>query len=118
MKSVLSKSTVIASLLFLLVFCFSFSSCKKSDPTCTAIITILDSSGAVVPGAVVMLDAKNATPPGDLTASVTSDAEGKATFVLKLPCVLDVTATEGGRAGAGVVYFDSDKVAILNVTIK
>jgi hypothetical protein len=76
----------------LFYFAMSTSSCKK-DETCRGRVTVVDTNGAPVNGALVRLDAYNANPPGSIKYEGNTDKLGLAKFDIKLPGILDVTAT-------------------------
>lgn len=76
------------------VFAFAlataFSSCKK-ETDCTAVITVLDTTGGVpVSGALIRLYSELGTLQEE---TLVSDSRGQATFVFKHQAILDIAAT-------------------------
>ncbi|HMT29584.1 MAG TPA: hypothetical protein PKD91_09925, partial [Bacteroidia bacterium] len=82
----------------LFVVPMAFSACKKSGPA-EAIVTVLDSTGRRLSGAIVVLRQDSVTnPTNNVQASVNqqavTDAAGQAYFTFKLEAVLNVEVTK------------------------
>ena len=85
------------TVLFLVIAVVFTNSCKKPEP-CEALITVYDTTGTIPqPNVNVKLFAtvttSNGTAIGDLKAEGTTDSEGKVSFTIKLPAVLDIDCT-------------------------
>lgn len=91
----LSFFTIIGLLAFGVVTLFS-TSCNKPKP-CKAIITVMDTLGAVAEAGVTvklyaMVTTATGTVKGDLEAEGVTDSEGKVSFTFKLPAIMDISA--------------------------
>jgi hypothetical protein len=116
MKKIITFSCYSVCLLFLIALGGSQSSCSKNTD-CTATITVIDSVGKPVAGAVVKLYA-NITPPGQVQAQGNTDGGGNVNFTFKLPAIFDILATQGSRKGSGLIQLNVGGGASATVTIK
>ena len=129
MKKFILKFSAFACVVLLLVAAFSSTSCNK-DKTCHGTITVLDTAGRPIAGAAVHLSSPPPVPPtnpphtggGDLKIDGVTDGTGNVNFDIKLPAILDITATSNlfsGMTGKGILRVDEPgKSASVTVTIK
>jgi hypothetical protein len=106
---------------------FALPSCQK-DTDCKAVVTCLDSAGRPVNGANVFLYAPVKSADGkttytaDITATGTSDADGRSEFTFRLPAIYDVkgTAQLGGKniTGTGVVKLEEGQTVEKTITLR
>jgi hypothetical protein len=119
MKTLILKISALICVAFLLVTAFSATSCKK-DEMCHGNITVIDTSGAVVPGATVIAEAPSVN--GQVAYSNVTDGSGVAYIGLKLPAILDIRATSAsypGMVAKGILRLDEPgKTAEVTVTLK
>lgn len=105
-------------------------SCKK-DTECKATVRCVDSVGAPVAGANVLLYAqvKDPTDPkgvatftGDIKASAVTDGGGEVKFTFKLPAILDIKATGniGNKSilGQSIIKLEEGESVSKTVTLK
>ena len=115
MKTFILKTSAFVCALLLLFTALSTTSCKK-DKMCHGKITVVDTAGAVVPGATVVA-AYQQTAFSNVT-----DGSGVAYIDLKLPAILNITATSSsypGMTGKGILRLDEPgKTADVTVTLK
>lgn len=115
MKNFILKTSAFACVALLLMTAVSTTSCKK-DKMCHGKITVIDTAGAVVPGANVI------TEYGSTRFSSVTDGSGVAYIDLKLPAILNITAASSsypGMLGKGILRLDEPgKTAEVTVTIK
>ena len=82
---------------------FGINSCAKDDQTCTAVITVVKTTGAPLSGAAVKLTSLQAISKGDLAAylpaNAITDGSGSATFTFKQPAILDIEVTHAAYPG-------------------
>lgn len=128
MKKFILKFSAFACVVLLLVAAFSSTSCNK-DKTCHGTITVQDTAGRPVAGAAVHLSSPPSVPPdinhpsgGDLKIDGVTDGTGNVNFDIKLPSILDITATSTlfpGMTGKGILRVDEPgKSASVTVKIK
>jgi hypothetical protein len=109
---------------------FSVSSCKK-ETDCKARIKCIDSLGAVMPNANVLLYANVKDPndpqgqntyTADVKAEGVTDGGGVVQFTFKLPAIFDIRATKaiGTRTlvGSGLIKLEEGKTVEKVVTVK
>lgn len=105
-------------------------SCKK-DTECKAVVKCLDSVGAPIGNANVLLYAqvKDPTDPkgvatftGDVKANGVTDGSGVVKFTFKLPAIFDIkaTATSGNRSitGTSIIKLEEGETVEKNVTLR
>lgn len=118
MKNFIFKSSAYVSVAALLFTAFSATSCKK-DKTCHGKITVVDTAAHPVPGATVVVAYGNSTNSNTETST---DGSGVANIDLKLPAILNITATSSsfpGMTGKGILRLDEPgKSTEVTVTIK
>jgi hypothetical protein len=127
MKKFILKLSAFACVALLVVTAFLGTSCNK-DKTCHGTVTVVDTAGHPVAGAAVHLDSPPPVPPnghtagGDLKIDGVTDGSGIVNFELKLPAIMDITATSTtllGMTGKGILRLDEpSKSASVTVTIK
>lgn len=128
MKTFILKSSAFLCVGLLLLTALCSTSCKK-DKTCNGKITVVDTAGAPVANASVTLSSPPSVPPstthpggGDLVLSGVTDGSGVVNFELKLPAIMDITATSSaftGMTGKGILRLDEPgKTAEVTVKIK
>lgn len=109
----------------ILFFCLLTASCHKEDPT-KAIITVYNSAGERVVGAVVTLSQEQLGPgvnQTNITSTQTSDYNGETEHVLELEAIMNVDAVlfnSGGnilQTGSTVVRFVKGKTVRKDVEI-
>ena len=108
MKTTTLKIT--AFLFSLIIIATSFSSCTKDSDT-IGIIKVVNSSGQVMSGVIVVLNQQNTVPGTDPIANLkqtkTTDANGKASFTYRYESILDVnvskTSNNDTYSGSGVI---------------
>lgn len=102
----------------LLVSAFTFIACNK-DKSCKANVTCKDPNGAPVKGAEVLLYA-NIKPnvDGDVKAHGVTDANGKVSFVFKLPAIFDIKAAVNTQTAQGIVKLEEGKTSEATLTIQ
>ncbi len=121
------KALSAAALLFILGA--GLSACKKEKAT-KAVITVLDTAGAVVPGAYVKLYANPVDPimPNftRLTKEGTTSSDGKVTFDYSEFykrgqagfAVLDIMAKKDSLSGAGIIRIEEEQTNEETVVLK
>lgn len=120
-KNKLSK-LLVALILGILAFASvnTLSSCRKNKD-CTAVITVIDTAGAVLNNASVRLyyDPNNGNQKFIETTQAT-DASGKTTFVFKLQAIFDTDITYGGKTAkkAGIVMLEPGSTVSKTFTFK
>ena len=95
MKTIFLRISIIASISLLVLTSITSTSCKKPKD-CHGDVTVYDTNGKFLQGAIVHVFHKGDTSlvylskpgPNDYTQS--TDANGKASFVFKTPAVWDV----------------------------
>lgn len=111
------------NLLILTLVCVLFSvSCVKNTD-CAAQINCIDSNGAKVRGAEIMLFAntktkKNGTVRADIQASGKTDASGEITFTFKLPAVYDIRAVNNNDTAIGIIKLEEGKRIVTVIKFK
>lgn len=97
------------------------SSCKKKKPT-EAEITLTDSIGKAVAGAVVYVNSKNNTPPGSVEDTQTSDNRGKTFHTFENEAILQVEVTKKLSnktiTGYGILRLEEGKKVELAITVR
>jgi hypothetical protein len=118
MKTFILKTSTFISVILLLFTAFYASSCKK-DKMCHGKVTVVDTAGSPVPSATVVASYGSST---NSNVSATTDGSGIATIDLKLPAILNLTATSSsfpGMTGKGILRLDEPgKSTDVTVTIK
>jgi len=110
-------------------FVFTYSSCKKKDTDCIARVICVDSTGAAMPNANVLLYAavKSATNPSatytaDLKADGATASDGSVKFTFEFPAIFDVLATTvvGTKTltGKSIIKLEEGKTTEKTVTVK
>jgi hypothetical protein len=99
MKTAFTKPALALGIVALAAIAMTSSSCKK-DKTCHGTVHVIDTAGAPVAGATVLLDAASAG--GEVSYTGTTDGSGDATFEVALPAIFDVTATKATIPGQGI----------------
>jgi hypothetical protein len=108
-----SLSSILVMVLFAVVL---NPGCAKDKP-CKAIVTVLDSANAPVPGAVVHLTAPS---PSSVDIYTTTTSSGTASFEVNLPQILDIVVWVGGNQlppTGKVVRFEQGKTDEVTVNI-
>ena len=106
MKSFIIKSVAHYFFIIFALFAITTSSCKK-DKTCYGTVKVIDTGGASVSGADILLSAPSVG--GTVTYTGITDANGEAHFEIKLPAIFDVKATaasQPGKTGLGTLRCD------------
>ena len=106
MKTVIIKFTTLFCFIIFTFFTITFFSCKK-DKTCYGNVKVIDSVGAPVAGADVLLSAPSVN--GQVEYSGVTDGTGEVNFEVKLPAIFDVKATSSsypGKTGLGTLRCD------------
>lgn len=101
---------------------FAVGSCKKTGPA-EAIISVIDSTGKRVPGAVVVLrqdSVVNSTNgvQASINESKVTDGAGQAFFTFKLEAVLIVEASKGNKQARDYVRLEQSKQVTKQVMIR
>ena len=110
MKIVL-KSLVLATALMLMA-------CQKNTD-CKATVTCKDQNGAPVANAKVLLYAEiKPNVRGDIKAEGVTDAEGKTSFIFKLPAIFDVNAQVNSKEGKGIIKLEEGKTVEETVVVQ
>src|ERR1035437_9543922 len=91
MKTFVLKLSAFVCVILLIITVVSSSSCKK-DPMVHGKITVVDTAGAPVAGATVLLSAPS--PGSNVAYSNVTDGSGTASFDIKLPAIFDIEATK------------------------
>ena len=119
MKNFILKISALVCLAILLVTAFSVTSCKKEE-MCHGNITVIDTAGVVVPGAIVVASAPSVN--GEKEFSNVTNSSGVAYIGLKLPAILDIRASSTlypGMVGKGILRLDEPgKTADVTVVLK
>ncbi len=107
-------------LLFIAII--GWSSCEKSGPA-EALITVTDSLGKRVPGAIVVLRQDSVINPTNGSQAVInevkiSDAAGQALFTFKLEAVLNVEVTKGGLQARDYIRLEQSEQVSKTVIIR
>lgn len=89
-KTTYFRPILAAGLLFLLTL--TVTGCKK-DTQCDATITVRDTNGLPVAGALVKLTATGQNGPGDVVDQQNTDASGQTHHSFKLPAIFNIEAT-------------------------
>ncbi len=120
------KKNKLSKLLVALILCFlafasvnTLSSCRKNKD-CTAIITVIDTAGAVLNNASVRLYYDPNNGKGFVESTQATDASGKTTFVFKLQAIFDTDITYGGKTAkkAGIVMLEPGATVSKTLTFK
>lgn len=112
---------------FLSGFLFTATSCVK-ETDCKATIQCVDSTGAPVNDAGVLLYATVKSPDGkttytaDVMANGNTDTDGQVYFTFKLPAIYDIKATKvvatKTLTGFGIIKLEEGKTVDKVVTLK
>lgn len=94
---------------------------RKTD--CMAVVHCNDVNDKPVTGAKVFLfanvkDKNNGYVRADLTATGNTDAEGKVSFLFKLPAIYDVSVSVGTQTASGIVKLEEGKTTHETVILK
>lgn len=118
MKNFILKSSALVCVAVLLVTAFSATSCKK-DKMCHGNVTVIDTAGVPIPNATVVASYGNSI---NSNISNVTDGSGLAQFELKLPAILNLTASSTsypGMVGKGILRLDEPgKVTDVTITVK
>lgn len=114
-------------LLFAAVLLYTiFPSCTK-ETDCVAVVKCVDTVGNPVASADVLLYAKvknsaGVTYTADITASVSSDNAGEASFTFELPAIYDILATKTvgtkSLSGVGIIKLEEGESVEKTVTLR
>jgi hypothetical protein len=101
---------------------FALGSCKKSGPA-EAVITVIDSTGKRVPGALVVLRQDSVINPTNGTQAMINqqgitDAAGQAFFTFQLEAVLIVEASKGTKQARDYIRLEQSKQVSKAVLIR
>jgi hypothetical protein len=106
---------------FIAFVCISlaFFSCKKEGDT-KAVITVKDSTGALVSGATVTLwqDTTISSTTGahsNLRVTKSTDASGNAEFIFALEAYLNITAVKDNDSALGFIRLEEHKTVTKTV---
>jgi hypothetical protein len=92
--------------------------CQKNTE-CKADITCEDQNGQPIANAKVFLYAEvKKNVEGDVKAEGVTDANGKVSFVFKLPAIFDVKAKVGTQEGTGIIKLEEGKTAEETVRVQ
>ena len=117
MKGYFLKLLPLCLLAFVLV-----SSCKKNGP-CEAVITVTDSTGKHISGAIVVLRQDSVINPtngtqGAIFETGLTNSGGQATFTFKLEAVLIVEAQRGNLTARDYVRLEQSETVSKTVIIR
>lgn len=106
----------------LFIALIGWSACEKSGPA-DALITVVDSTGKRVAGAVVVLRQDSVINPTNGSQAVInevkiSDASGQAAFSFKLEAVLNVEVTKSALSGRDYIRLEQSKEVAKTVVIR
>jgi hypothetical protein len=105
-------------IVFLLAFAVSQNACKKKKAT-EAEITVQDSTGRPLVGAIVYINSKNNTPPGTVEDTQTTDNRGISFHTFENEAILqvEVTKTYGSVTvtGFGILRLEEGKKVELTI---
>jgi hypothetical protein len=106
----------------LFIALIGWSSCEKSGPA-DAVITVTDSTGKRVSGAIVVLrqdSVVNSTTGSQavINESKTTDAAGQAAFSFRLEAVLNVEVTKGTKSARDYIRLEQSKEVAKTVVIR
>lgn len=115
-------SAVLISLTLLSLFALVSPGCKKEGP-CEAQITVTDTSGKFVSGALVILRQDEAVSPttgaqANIRDSAITNSIGQATFEFKLEAVLNIEASKDSLSGKDYIRLEQSKMVARTVIIK
>jgi len=111
---------------YLLPFVFAcliaFSACDKKGPA-DALITVTDSAGKRIAGALVILHQDSVVSPVTGSQAVineqkVTDGSGQAAFTFKLPAVLFIDASKGNLFCRDYISVEEDKQVTKTVVIR
>lgn len=92
--------------------------CQKNTD-CKADITCTDQNGQPVANAKVLLYAEvKPNVEGDVKAEGVTDANGKVSFIFKLPAIFDVKAKVNSQEGTGIIKLEEGKTAEKTVIVQ
>jgi hypothetical protein len=99
-----------------------WSSCEKTSPA-EALITVTDSTGKRIPGAVVVLRQDSVVNPTTgaqavINESKLSDAAGQALFTFKLEAVLNVEVDKGTLSARDYIRLEQSKQVTKTIIIR
>ena len=99
------------------------TSCNK-ETQCDAIVTVLDTVGNPIVGALVKLDCNNCPPPPPGSSATlqtnqqTTDGSGRASFSFQYEAVLDITVThQSHTTTTGIIKLEAGKTTDKNITM-
>jgi len=106
----------------LFIAVIGWSSCEKTGPA-DATVTVVDSTGKRVAGAVVVLRQDSVINPNTGSQAVinetkVTDASGNAWFSFKLEAVLNVEAEKGTLSGRDYIRLEQSKTVSKTVVIR
>lgn len=113
---------ILPSLLVLSITISTFS-CKKKETGCDAVVTVTDTLGKTVTGALVILSQDSVVNPNTgVKASVykesTTDGYGQAYFSFDKEAVLNIEASKGSLAGRDYIRLEPGASVEKSVQIK
>ncbi len=117
-----SLKAILYSFIFLSCCMALSTGCKKEGP-CQALITVTDTSGNIVSGALVILRQNEVVSPvtgvqADVIDSAFTNTLGQANFEFKLEAVLNIEASKGLLSGKDYVRLEQSKQVARVVKIK
>lgn len=106
----------------LFIAALGWSSCEKSGPA-DALITVTDSTGKRIPGAVVVLRQDSVINPNTGSQAVinevrVADAAGQAAFSFKLEAVLNIEAFKGSLTARDFIRLEQSKEVTKTVVLR
>lgn len=109
-------------MLALIVVPMAFTACKKTGPA-DAVVTVMDSTGRRLSGAIVVLRQDSVVnPTNNVQASVNqqavTDAAGQAFFSFKLEAVLNLEATKGTLKARDYIRLEQSKQVSKTVVVR
>lgn len=116
------KQYILPSLI-VITFIGSIFSCKKKETGCDAVVTVTDTIGKIVSGALVILSQDSVVNPNTgVKASVykesTTDGYGQAYFSFDKEAVLNIEASKGALAGRDYIRLEPGASVEKTVKIK
>ncbi len=125
-SAILANSRKLNIMKYLLPILFiavlGWSSCEKSGPA-DALITVVDSTGKRIPGAVVVLRQDSVINPTNGSQAVINevrvcDAAGQASFSFELEAVLNIEAFKGSLTARDYIRLEQSIEVTKTVVIR
>jgi len=96
----------------------AFTACQKNTD-CKANVTCTDPNGQPIANAKVLLYAEvKPNVKGDIRAEGVTDANGKVSFIFKLPAIFDVNAKVDSKEGTGIIKLEEGKTSEETVIVQ